>query len=271
MNKVLFCVDSDGCAMDTMTIKHVECFGPCLVKEWDLEAWEAPILTRWNAINLYTMTRGVNRFQGLLQMLQEVDAQYTKIDGIMDLEEWVDTTNAFSEANLKEAIAEAPEKAILAKALSWSQAVNCGIVALSDDKKVAFSGVKEALAQIKEQADLAIVSSANKEALEEEWERCEIMQYVDYPMAQDVGTKTVCIQKMQELGYEPEKILMIGDAQGDYKAAVAAGVSFYPILAGKEEESWKRFLEVILEEHMQGNYNAQRQKEELDRFFENLK
>ena len=35
----LICVDSDGCAIDSMDIKHVRCFGPCLIKEWDLEEW----------------------------------------------------------------------------------------------------------------------------------------------------------------------------------------------------------------------------------------
>ena len=29
----LVCVDSDGCAMDAMDIKHTRCFGPCLVAE----------------------------------------------------------------------------------------------------------------------------------------------------------------------------------------------------------------------------------------------
>ena len=33
----LICVDSDGCAMDTMDIKHFNCFGPCMVAEWGLE------------------------------------------------------------------------------------------------------------------------------------------------------------------------------------------------------------------------------------------
>lgn len=52
----LICVDSDGCAMDTMDIKHIRCFGPCMVEEWGLSEWEAPILERWNVINLYSMT-----------------------------------------------------------------------------------------------------------------------------------------------------------------------------------------------------------------------
>ena len=66
----LVCVDSDGCAIDTMSIKHTRCFGPCLVREWGLQEWEQAILDRWNQINLYSLTRGVNRFRGLVMLLQ---------------------------------------------------------------------------------------------------------------------------------------------------------------------------------------------------------
>ena len=30
-------IDSDGCAMDAMDIKHQECFTPCYIKYWDLQ------------------------------------------------------------------------------------------------------------------------------------------------------------------------------------------------------------------------------------------
>ena len=66
----LICVDSDGCAMDTMDIKHIRCFGPCMVDEWGLLEWKDAILKRWNDINLYTMTRGINRFKGLAMELK---------------------------------------------------------------------------------------------------------------------------------------------------------------------------------------------------------
>ena len=32
----LVCIDSDGCAIDSMNIKHIHCFGPRLVDEWEL-------------------------------------------------------------------------------------------------------------------------------------------------------------------------------------------------------------------------------------------
>ena len=44
----LVCVDSDGCAMDTMDIKHFQCFGPHMIEEWGLEQWREPLLARWN-------------------------------------------------------------------------------------------------------------------------------------------------------------------------------------------------------------------------------
>ena len=72
----LVCVDSDGCAIDSMDIKHIRSFGPCMVVEWGLQEWKEEILTRWNDINLYTLTRGINRFKGLSMALQEINEKY---------------------------------------------------------------------------------------------------------------------------------------------------------------------------------------------------
>ncbi len=32
----LICIDSDGCAMDTMDVKHIRCFGPEWIKTFGL-------------------------------------------------------------------------------------------------------------------------------------------------------------------------------------------------------------------------------------------
>ena len=96
----LVCVDSDGCAMDTMDIKHIRCFGPCMVAEWGLEEWRDAILERWNEINLYTMTRGVNRFKGLVKALDEIREKYCEIEELDALERWVNETSELSNACL---------------------------------------------------------------------------------------------------------------------------------------------------------------------------
>lgn len=279
MKDYLVCVDSDGCAMDTMTIKHVRCFGPQLVKEFGLGEWEEPILARWNEMNLYTKKRGMNRFQGLLLMLEEVDARYVKISGLEKLANWVNHTDAYSEASLQAAAWEAKGSGppgetrgdsdgcrLLEKVLVWSRRVNEEIQSIPGEEKREFPGVRDAFEKIKAVADLAIVSSANREAMEEEWSRRGLFKYVDYAMAQDVGTKAACIRKMVEEGYEKSKIIMVGDAMGDYLAAREAGVAFYPILAGKEAASWEHFSEQVLDEVVSGTYTSKRQKEEFDEF-----
>jgi hypothetical protein len=120
----LVCVDSDGCAMDTMDIKHIKCFGPCMVEVWQLQKWEKEILKRWNEINLYTLTRGINRFKGLSLALSEINKQYRAIDGINDLIYWSENADELSNASLKKEIKNAPEKEIFKLALKWSENVN---------------------------------------------------------------------------------------------------------------------------------------------------
>lgn len=96
-------MDSDGCAMDTMDIKHIQCFGPCLVEEWKLELWENEILAQWNEINLYTMTRGINRFKGLAMALEEINRTVCPIDGVEEFTEWVNNASELSNSAVERA------------------------------------------------------------------------------------------------------------------------------------------------------------------------
>ena len=72
----LVCIDSDGCAMDTMNIKHFEAFGPELIKIFNLEKYQDDILEHWNKVNLFSKTRGVNRFIRFLKSLEYANEKY---------------------------------------------------------------------------------------------------------------------------------------------------------------------------------------------------
>lgn len=266
----LICVDSDGCAMDTMDIKHIRCFGPCMVEEWELSEWKDAILTRWNDINLYTMTRGINRFKGLAMALKEINGTYTRIEGIEVLDEWVETSNELSNPALKRAIEE-NDNICLKKALSWSEKVNENINALSFDEKKPFEGVKEALEYAHQYADIAIVSSANLQAVEEEWELYGLLDHVDILLAQNVGSKAFCIQELLKKGYEVDKTMMTGDAVGDYEAAKKNGVFYYPIRVRHEKESWEEFKAEAVNRLTSGTYAGEYQKKQADAFMDNLK
>lgn len=265
----LICVDSDGCAMDTMNSKHIKCFGPCMVEEWDLEKWKDSILPRWNEINLYTMTRGINRFQGLSMALQEINESYTAIEGIEDLKAWVGQTPELSNEALKKEI-EAAGSVILKKALRWSEAVNAKIQTLDEMDKQPFEGVKDALAYAHQFADIAIVSSANHQAVMEEWNIHGLLEHTDLVLAQDAGSKAYCIQELVKKGYDRDRVLMAGDAPGDYKAAQLNSVFYYPILVRHEAESWKEFEEAV-SRLVNGNYGGVYQQEKVNNFMENLK
>ena len=267
----LICVDSDGCAMDTMDIKHIRCFGPCMVDEWELTQWKDAILKRWNDINLYTMTRGINRFKGLVMALKEINDTYKKIEGIEVLDQWVETSNELSNPALKRAI-EVNDNICLKKALSWSEKVNASINNdLTFDEKKPFEGVKEALSYAHQYADIAIVSSANLQAVEEEWELYGLLEYVDILLAQNVGSKAFCIQELLKKGYSLDKTMMTGDAVGDYEAAKKNGVFYYPIRVRHEKESWEEFRAEAVSRLTSGTYAGEYQQKQITAFMDNLK
>lgn len=268
MKEYLICIDSDGCAIDSMEIKHRRCFGPCMVDIWQLEPWREEILNRWNDINLYSMTRGINRFLGLEKILTEIDGSYKEIDGLESYSAWCRAASTFSNAAV-EAEIRAGNHPIFSKVLEWSEYVNRSIAEIAPEVG-PFPGVKEALEAMRSRADIAIVSSANPQAVREEWGRFGFLEYVDYVMAQDAGTKADCIAALRKKGYDPEKILMLGDAPGDRKAAEQNGVLYYPILAGQEAASWQRLINEALPRLFSGSYDPDYRQGLLDSFLRNL-
>ena len=268
----LVCVDSDGCVMDTMNCKHFNCFGPCMVTEWGLEEWKDEILARWNEINLFSMTRGINRFKGLAIALKEIDGKYTRITGVDALVHWAETAPALSNDGAAKAAAEAADadaKEVLLKALSWSKAVNASIVKLPEELKVPYDGAKEGLAAAHAFADVAMVSSANRDAVEEEWGKFGLLEHTDIVLAQDVGSKAACIKEMLKFGYDLDKVVMVGDAPGDCDAAEKNGVYYYPILVNHEKESWDEAIAVAFAKLQAGEY-ADYGVEMKQKFLQNL-
>ena len=268
----LVCVDSDGCVMDTMNCKHFNCFGPCMVTEWGLEAWKDEILARWNVINLFSMTRGINRFKGLAMALGEIDQKYKPIVGVKALQHWADTAPALSNDGVARAAAEAADedaKLVFEKALSWSRAVNASIVELPEELKVPYEGAREGLAAAHAFADVAMVSSANRDAVEEEWGKFGLLEHTDIVLAQDIGSKAACIREMLKFGYDLEKVVMIGDAPGDLDAAAKNHVWYYPILVNHEKESWDEAIAVAYDKLRSGDF-AEYAAEKERAFLNNL-
>lgn len=266
----LVCVDSDGCAMDTMDIKHIRCFGPCMVTEWGLEQWKDEILHRWNEINLYTMTRGINRFKGLSLALQEINEKYTPIEELHVLVDFAENSPELSNSAIQRAIDAQPESIMLKKMLAWSLAVNASINELPQEEKLPYEGVKEALAYAHQQADIAIVSSANLDAVLDEWALYGLLEHTDIVLAQNAGSKAFCIGELLKKGYAPDHVLMCGDAPGDLDAAKKNGVFYYPILVRHEKESWAEFAAEGFKNLLSLSYAGAYQEKKIHQFLKNL-
>lgn len=276
VKKFLICMDSDGSVMDTMNRKHKKCFGPCLNEIWDIEGMQQEILGRWEQLNLYSGTRGVNRYISLCMLLREIDRGGGKIEDLKEFKQWVESSAELSNAALESEIerrelsGEYHGLTCMKKALSWSKKVNELVEKLGAEDRKSFPGTKKALQAAGKMADIAVVSSANPEALRREWDEQGFLPYVDVLMSQSDGTKTDCIEKLLKKGYKPRCVMMIGDAPGDAQAAFENHVWFYPVLAGREEASWQEFRSAVLPIFIEGRFDKRLQDQLMRDFCRNL-
>lgn len=280
-SEFMICIDSDGCAMDTMEVKHRECFGPQWISTYGLEAYYDECMKLWLDTNLYSITRGINRFKGLALALEEmvrrgvlVTEGQAATDGkvcVGGLEEFVTWTKEAKElsnpallAHTQKSNSECVEKALL-----WSIRTNRAIHGLPPEDK-PFPNVKKAMDAMCKSADLTAVSSANGEAVETEWTKHQLKEDCRVLLCQEAGSKAYCIGEMIKKGYAKEKILMVGDAPGDRDAAVKNGVLYYPILVGKEGESWERLLTEAFPKLLEGSFDSDYQTFLIREFEQNL-
>jgi hypothetical protein len=69
--------------------------------------------------------------------------------------------------------------------------------------------------------------------------------------------------------YQARRILMIGDAPGDHKAAQSAGALFFPVNPGAEELSWRTFHDEAIPRFLDGSY-TEAYEESLTKTFYDL-
>ena len=264
----LLCMDSDGTVMDTMTIKHERCFGPCYLEVFNITKGKEDILREWLDDNLYRKTRGINRFQGLDRIIEYSKKYGYSFLGYEEFHNWVITTKEFSVPSLTEYRKTAKELTTIDLALLWSKRVNEEINKLPESQ--AFKFVIESIKKASKHCDLVGVSSANLQAVEAEWINMGVMPYVKFLACQDKGNKSLIIKQSLENGYEKSKTIMLGDAPGDYKAAVDNDVYFYPIIPQHENESWERFYNEVIDIIVEGKFDDKYQKQLLDEYWKAL-
>ena len=250
-------IDSDGCIFDSMEIKHKECFTPMFIKHFKLQAVSKYARECWDFVNLYSKTRGANRFPALVRALNllrerpQVQAREVRVADTGALDEWIARETKLGNATLAAEVKGGNKG--LEQVKVWSDAVNRAVEDIVHGVP-PFPLVRESLEKLNQFADAMCISQTPADALKREWSEHGIDAFVRIIAGQEMGTKTEHIKFAAKDKYAPTKILMIGDAPGDFKAAKSNGALFFPINPGAEEASWERFFKEGLNRFFAGTY-----------------
>jgi phosphoglycolate phosphatase-like HAD superfamily hydrolase len=267
-------IDSDGCVFDSMEVKQKEFFIPNALKIFDLLEISKILQETWEFVNLYSIYRGGNRFTSIIKVFEllkerkEIRDKDYNLPDMSSLKEWVKSETKLSNSNLRKFF-ESNYDPDLERVVTWSEAVNRDISKLLRNIP-PFPHAKQAIGNMSAFSDLIIVSQTPLEALEREWKENDMNKYVKLIAGQEHGTKTEHISLAAKGKYSDNNILMIGDARGDLDAAYNNGILFYPIIPGKEDESWERYLNEGLEKFRKGRFAGKYEKSLLREFRKSL-
>ncbi|MEX2287920.1 MAG: HAD hydrolase-like protein [Planctomycetaceae bacterium] len=251
-------IDSDGCAFDTMEIKHKECFIPNTIKFFGLQAVSKYAREAAEFVNLYSKWRGINRFPALtmtLDLLEPrpvVQARRVKVPRLQSVRDWIGRESKLGNPALKAEVQKTNDPD-LKLALQWSAAVN----AFVDDMVHGvspFSFVRDSLQKLSDRADMIVCSATPGKALQKEWDEHDIGRFAAAICGQEAGSKKQTLGQAASFGYAKNHVLMIGDAPGDMDAAKANGALFYPINPGAEDASWERFFREAYDKFLKLQY-----------------
>lgn len=274
--KFLIAIDSDGCVFDSMNPKQIVVFHPKTMEFYGLWGIESYLREVAEFVNLFSKTRGCNRFvalQHIYRFLKErPDVKKVLSEGGISLADTAsldDYIRTYKDISLGNPTLEEYTKKIsepsLSKLLEWSKSVNLTIA-----KKIKnippFAEVRESLELASKKANLVVVSQTPYEALDREWKEHDLDGYVDAIAGQEMGKKEDHIRIAAQKKYTHDKILMIGDAPGDKKAADGNGALFYPIIPGRETQSWEKLLEEALPKFFEGTFAGAYQENLLAEF-----
>jgi phosphoglycolate phosphatase-like HAD superfamily hydrolase len=267
--KFLVCIDSDGCAFDTMEVKHKECFCPAYINYFGLQPVSKYARDAWDFANLYSCYRGIHRILALLKALEvledraEVQERKFTPPALKELRAYVDAGKPLSHTGLEDYLKEHPDAQEIRTTLEWSINVNDRVGELVHGVP-PFPYVRECLEKLHEQADIVIVSATQQLALEREWGENGLLPLITAVKGQESGSKKEIIASLKDQ-YAPDHILMIGDAPGDLNAAKANNALFYPICPDHEAESWAKFGE-CMDAFFAGTYAGEKEEANIAHF-----
>jgi phosphoglycolate phosphatase-like HAD superfamily hydrolase len=253
-----------------MEIKQKQCFHGLIAEIWNLLPIEPLLRETAEFVNLYSRTRGSNRYPALLRTFDllrdrpQVKAAGVDVPMLNGLRQWIQEETQLGLPRLEDKVA-ATRDPDLADVLDWSHAVNREVERQVRDIP-PFQWARESLHKMGSQADIVVVSQTPTDALIREWEASDLLDTVALIAGQELGTKAEHIAMATRDRYPASHILMIGDAPGDGRAAQDNGAFFFPINPAHEAASWRCLYEEAFDKFIAGDYGGAYQEQRIDQF-----
>ena len=264
MKKYFIGIDSDGTAFDSMTIKHRKAFIPAMIRIWGLEEYAEKVFEICEYINLYSPTRGIDRFSGLKVTFDSFKAAGIPVPDYSGIDGFLRDAGKLSNATLTEYLKTHDDK-FLQNVLVWSREAD-EVFQREVESLMPFKMVKKVLEKAYPSADIAVISSASTASLESDWKKDALLDCVSRVYGQEFGNKKAQLKAATENQYAPGCMIMLGDAKGDLEAAQSAGAWFYPMIPGKEDESWQELYDRYMDIYLDGKFDQSVQNELLEKF-----
>ena len=270
-------LDSDGTIFNSMELKHKDCFLVALIRVFELAPITHEVHLVWNYVNIFSNTRGTNRFKALiltfdhLRKFKRVRQLNFQLPPLKALEKWVLSSGSLSNESLKQLVMDLPknEKETIETVLEWSKEVN-RMVKATVFNLPPMGGSLKAMDFLNPFADLVVISNTPLDTLHREWSENNIVSNVLYIGGQETGTKIEMLIAVAKEKYAQDNILIIGDSPGDLIAAQAVNALFFPVLQSKEDESWHNFNMEGCENFLNGVYTGPYQNEQINQFKSSL-
>jgi len=267
-----------------MTSKHEKGFSRAFVSRFGEGESEEALAEVWRFVNLRSRSRGANRYKALALSLRLLPSHpgigkarllWTRTADA--LEAWLATEPAPTRATLESAISaydsrqagiagknspsvgrdgSGRRKNYLAEILGFSLEADAAIAALPPSE--AFENAASFVPRLAEKAELMVLTAAPEAVASGEWSRAGLLRHIGSVSGQERGPKAQALSMARAdlvskgASVEGARVLVVGDALGDLEAARANSAAFFPIVPGREEESWERFSSSGFEDFVAG-------------------
>ena len=253
----LVALDSDGTVLDSMTSTQEHCFMPAFAAFFGGSSDRASLDELWRFVSLGSRLRGANRYRALAAALRigsrhpRLGPELRRSERVASaLEAWLAQESVASNAGLESALASRRADKSLGCALEWSRTVDEAVASLPPPPP--FRGAASALPLLALGAELMILTSGPAASVIRDWERAGLGPYASSVAGLERGPKTRALLGAMAGRYESGRVLVVGDSPGDLETARAAGVFFFPIVPGREEESWESLASDFLPRFREG-------------------